>query len=133
MADTLNKLASAMLVQSVAAGTAAADGRRSRSLCEHRGMNLIEITALSWSPDPPRADQPLVIEVLASVDARIIFEVDLVLERDDGAVFHWSDAPVLLAEMRVSSKRRPGRRNQAGRELRTVGWKAGGPEGSPAS
>ena len=36
-------------------------------------MNLIEITALSWSPDPPRADQPLVVEVHASVDARIVF------------------------------------------------------------
>ena len=43
-------------------------------------MNLIEITTFSWSPDPPRADQPLVIEVLAAVDARIVFEVDLVLE-----------------------------------------------------
>lgn len=43
-------------------------------------MNLIEITEFSWSPNPPRADQPLVVEVLAAVDARIVFEVDLVLE-----------------------------------------------------
>ena len=46
-------------------------------------MNLIEITAFSWSPDPPRADQPLVVEVRAKVDARIVFEADLVLELFD--------------------------------------------------
>jgi len=43
-------------------------------------MTLIEITAFSWSPSPPQLDQPLVVEVLATVDAQIVFEVDLVLE-----------------------------------------------------
>jgi SAM-dependent methyltransferase len=46
-------------------------------------MNPIEITALNWSSAPPRADLPLVIEVLFEIDALILFEVDLALELYD--------------------------------------------------
>ncbi len=53
-------------------------------------MNLIQITAFTASPVPPRAGQPLVVEVQATVDARIVFEVDLVLELlDSGGQRVW--------------------------------------------
>ena len=48
-------------------------------------MNPIEITAFTWSPDPPRAAQPLVIEVRFAVRQLIAFDVDLALELYDAA------------------------------------------------
>lgn len=53
-------------------------------------MTAIEITSLTLQPDPPRGDQPLVIEVRCSVRARIVFEADLALEYFDAAGHrHW--------------------------------------------
>ena len=47
-------------------------------------MNPIEITRLILTPEAPGADGPVVIEVRCRVDARILFELDLVLEMHDG-------------------------------------------------